>query len=750
MPKHSLFSLSERELVQLISEAFVRLDDALWLSASLLADSAAADAAIVPDDAPVNPLDRGWAVRRALAWAVDKLAPGPLPASPATWRDPRWHRYYTLLHGYLKPLEPDDSADKGGQMSALQARMGIASRSHLSAIRQQAFRHIARLFRIAEEKPQQARSLTAAALIQFCEPLQERPSARRLLNLAAVFPAPFPRKILLEAAREVHLPDAGSQLRFLIQHQFLWTIEQTHELRVPGKLRRWLVAQPEWSEAAAWQTRAAAWLKPYLDPVAAAGHLGRAERYAELLAYLTDEVSRLNFAQCKAVLRILHHIPRARLNADELVQLHFIFGFAGLQIRRPPRASDAADPISADTTAAHGQAQAFLRLAQEYSKLHVGKAIEFYQRAADLAPPGHPLWLAAQLGKADLWNETAALPQMEDCLRQTLAVPSTLAPPFKAMAHLLLANAAMLRRDWQQAFAEAQTALFLWESEGNLYYQARSLAACCEITAQLGNIERAQYQAAQCYNRLTASGHQDGPLRRLRTESAVCLAIGRAEEALAVLQQARALAEELGDRVQVFAIIRADIKTRLALGLTEEAAGEWLIAWTLARQLGGGALFESLRRLRADEPVLAGIPEPEDLDRIAQVALDLIREQRDISSHVLARAAAVSVSTASRTLNRLCDQGTLKRTGQGRSTRFSLAQSNAADESRQSAPRDSVEASILDLLARRKRIGLQDILDHVPLSRATVQRSLARLVAAGRLLRCGKGRSVAYVLPDEG
>ena len=744
MPEFSLLHMTDAELLPLVRQTLSQINNVVWLAGCPLAWSAAAEAAVVPDDLPLNPIDRGRALRRAIGWAVDDQAPGPLPAGESTWRDPRWWRYHLLRHGYIDPIDPVDPSRTIGLTDALMARACIPDRDRLHAVQYRALRHVIRFFRLAEEGALPLATRTAAALAELCAPLRRQPHACRLLGLAATFRVPVPRRDLLEMAREENIQHTEQHLMLLLEHTLVIGDDNAREIRVPGKLRRWLAAKPSDEQELSWHAQAAAWHRNRQCPAEAIWHLFHARQYSAMLNALSRDFVRLTEQQKSAIAQLVSRIPAGQLTGAEQQNLQIIRGIAGLHARGR-MGIEANLPSHPETGAPAAAYEAFLRLAAEYAKLNIPKAFEYYRQAAALAPPGGPQWQAAVLGQAGLFAATGQADEVERCVATVMDSLDGQSPHLTAATRLLLAQATALRGQFTRAHQLATESLSLWELEGNRFYQGECLALLSEACAATGGLERALYLADRSLDRFLAAGSSTGIARGWRNLAAVCLANGQPERALTHLNNAVAAAGEAGHQVEQYFNRYLSALALAKLNRANEARQNWRSAWDTARQLEAPALLAALRTLRTDTPALAGIEIPEELAGLEQAALDIACREGIITVQTLADRVCVSLATARRALCRLCAQKLLDRCGQGRSTRYLPGKRTGVEAMRPPQLLDATGQRTMALLDRKGHLTLRDMIDTLSLSRATAQRILAKLTAQGLLSPYGRGRSVKYL-----
>src|SRR5262249_21984326 len=189
-----------------VNSAFKNYHSILALSRSPLANSGLVAPALVRDAVSPTADERGHALRLALQWAVNLLAPeppeyplgAPRPYDDPTWRDPRWWRYNILRHRYLEPLHPDEFVEGGRYTETLIGLTGIPSADTFFEERNRAIREVAAWLRQQLASDASGEVLQQMALEETLRPLQRRTAARALLDIAATFTGVFPRALLLQ------------------------------------------------------------------------------------------------------------------------------------------------------------------------------------------------------------------------------------------------------------------------------------------------------------------------------------------------------------------------------------------------------------------------------------------------------------------------------------------------------------------------------------------------------------------------
>src|SRR5687768_13458905 len=92
--------LSDTSFTHLVNEALRNYQSTLALSRSELANSPLVTPTLVKDDRSPTAEERGYGLRLVIQWAVNSLAPAPIPfplgqyrpLDDPTWHDPRWWR----------------------------------------------------------------------------------------------------------------------------------------------------------------------------------------------------------------------------------------------------------------------------------------------------------------------------------------------------------------------------------------------------------------------------------------------------------------------------------------------------------------------------------------------------------------------------------------------------------------------------------------------------------------------------------
>jgi hypothetical protein len=255
--------------------------------------------ALVRDTLSLTDDERGHALRLVLQWAVDLLAPAPptyplgadRPYDDPTWRDPRWWRYNILRHRYLEPLHPDEFVEGGRYTETLIALTGIPSSDAFFEERNHAIREIAAWLQqcAADTMPNQA--LQQLAIEDALRPLQQQPSARALIDIAATFDGIFPRALLLRIAESERVAGVERALAYLTSQRLLHTDDRGADLWLSPILRAYLSEHQPEEQRQRWHRQAARHYEAAGDPLDADRHWQRAGQW-ETAARLLLAVAR--------------------------------------------------------------------------------------------------------------------------------------------------------------------------------------------------------------------------------------------------------------------------------------------------------------------------------------------------------------------------------------------------------------------------------------------------------------------------
>ncbi len=306
-------SPSAAELTAELSQAFRHYHSLLDLSRSPLAHTTLVEPALVRDALAPTADERGRALRIALRWAVNRLAPAPLPPYPPDfadpfWRDPHWRSFIILHYRYVQPLSADDIEDLGCDTlnEALLNLTGLVSERNLFDERNRAISQAAELLREQLIHRASDDELRRMAVEEICQSLQASPQAFALLELAATFRGAFLREWLLQLAKQERLPRPAAAIDQLVQERLLAEGDAGANLLIPPALQKHLHARQSASDLLRRHRLAAEFYTAGRDPLELAWHLhqsGQHPQAAQLLLQAADElVSELQVTELRDAL----------------------------------------------------------------------------------------------------------------------------------------------------------------------------------------------------------------------------------------------------------------------------------------------------------------------------------------------------------------------------------------------------------------------------------------------------------------
>jgi len=677
-----LLALPDDEFIGLVADAFRNCHRAEVLAKSPLAGSSLADAALVPDDAPLEPLDRGRALCSVLAWAVNGLAPGAAerpagasrPVADPSWTDPLWSLYNVLRHLYLEPLRPNRDADEAGRVDALLNRMGLRNRSRLMARRQKAVTAAARLIRKALSDPPPSPSPAVAALVHFCRPLRGKADARRLLAMAAVFRRPFPARLLLDMAQAEHVADGGSRLRFLLDHRMVLSDCGEGQIRVPARLRPFILTRAGQRGTKRWHARAADHYRDQGDSWEEFWHCLRAGQLTRALDLVPDLTLALRTAGLTELEQLLKQIPEEGLPEKDRVKVHIGLEYLAyvLAPSAEPAGQEASSPPGAED--AWSQAHACFWLAVRYMNIDCAIAESLFNRGLELEPRDSDLWWGIQLHKIHLLT-TIGRPEEADALLQELRtlVPETDVEVREKIFEFQAGTDFALNRP-EDAIRNAEAARALLPADAPPYSSAYCDGTVSRALSKLGDHDGAFRMIDGVLERYRSINYLDGVSATLRLLADLHAGKNEWEAAVPLLRESLALAVQQGLQMQEYGAHQRLARACAMLGDMETAAVHWVNAMRAARELSAPVLEQRAEQLAREFPQLLDVPVPEQLARAEGIAVGLIRKQGNLSPGELSRAAMIGISAAEEILARI---------GQREAERKSRADRSAAVQFRQ-------------------------------------------------------------------
>jgi len=754
MADREILSLSERDLVQLISEAFDRIGNTRWLSESPLAACSLTAAAVVPDDMPQDQLDLGRAVRAVLIWTLNRLAPTPhayplgepRPASDASWRQPRWLMYNVLRHRYLDPAEHPDLDGNAGAVEHILRLTGIATRHRLNALRLRALRRAAGFVRQALLEQTGQAEVQRAAMDEFCQPLGQRPASRSLLEMAGVFRGEFPRALLAEMTAREGIQDIDSHIAFLLSRRMLAVGDGSGSLRVPVRLRQFMTDSAD-PLAARWHSQAADHYSPLDAPSHAAWHLFHAGRHSEFLVAVLSTINKADEAQSREWLDLLERMPAAGLSPIDTERSAMARGFLCLVLRDQARLAKVCREMLNLNGSGEFQAKAYILLGIGLEN-DPANSVSLLDRAAQCVPAGTTLWLAAMIRKATLLTAYRSPMDAKACLDCVQRHYDGSQPQVNSSLELALAQCHIHLGQPQTALPLAQSALTELLIEKSSYYIVHAKTVISQCYRNLGNTGDA---LAYAEDALTQIRELKGPglTRALLTAAEAFLAAGEPRQAQILLREGLDDAKDSGSPLPMFELHLASAAAWSASGDWDAAARHANAAKKLAVRIGFGGLEAAWNQRIASIPPLREALAATGTGAVEALVFDLIGRDGAVAARELARASGISSATARHALSQLCAAGKLVRDGAGRSTRYIAPEGTAEVSGPVTAAFSGLDAEAMKLIRRAGRVSTRDLQELLGIPRSTAQHLIARLAARGAVTAQGKGRATVYCpVPD--
>ncbi len=693
MTDRALIELTEPELTRLVDEAFRNYDSPSRLSASPLAASSLVTPALV-FEAPA-PGDAGRALQVVLQWAAQQLAPRPpryplgqpRPFDDSTWLEANWRRYNLLRHLYLEPLVVESEAGglKKGGVDQLTELLGLVGReSFFYDERNRALGEAAAFLR-AQLSTHQAdgelRRMAVEQLLQhsFAGPAAAPSSFRRWLDLAATFRGPFPRAWLGELAEAERLPAAEQEpaLRYLMTHRLVGEQHHGAWLSLPPALQAYVYAhRPAGAGAPRWHVRAAQFYREQADyPLAAAWHLGQAEHFAEAARELLAAAPRLREPAAEAALLEMlqaftpKQLPETRLWSDVQLWLSELW-----QGQAPETAIQLCRRALTMTTDPLYRGRFLHRLGKLHEDRNPLHALEFYRQALALLQPENPEWVEVNKDLAWIHIHRQEWAEAEKALRAALerAVAATRADVFDALASLY-----RRQKLYPAAIVQAQQALALRQAMGDWPRAADSGNNLGNIYAEMGEPQAALGFYAEALTAGTPEQVADAHLNI----GATLYDLGRYAEALGHYRESLEGYQKIGvPRREVRAYYNLT-EALAAVAEWEAAAQHWRAGFARSQQAVTDYVqaFEALRQSLPDldrqlqQADAAPAPKVSAVRQgYAQQALELARQERNVTTKSLMARTHLSLSPAKEVLAELTRRGLLVKIGQGRATRYVL------------------------------------------------------------------------------
>jgi tetratricopeptide (TPR) repeat protein len=677
-----------------VNGAFKSYQSILALSRSPLANSALVAPALVRDAVSPTADERGHALRLVLQWAVGLLAPeppayslgAPRPYDDPAWRDPRWWRYNILRHRYLEPLHPDEFVEGGRYTETLIALTGIPSADTFFEERNRAIREVAAWLRQQLTGDVAGEALQQMALEQTLRPLQRRPAARALLDIAATFEGVFPRALLIQLAEEERVAGVDAALAYLTAERLLRTDEPGADLWLSPVLQVYLYERQS-EELRRRRHRLAARHHATLhEPLLAAHHWQLAGQWpaaAEVLfAAAAELVDELQIGELRdALLRFRpDHLATDQWRATQVL-------LSDLAARLGQR-EEALAACRAALKAAHTaqqQAQIYRRMGKLYEQHNQLHALNYFHQAVERFSEDDPELVALLKDRAWLHILRREWQSAEADLALALARAPAPAREIRADIYDALAS---LNRDQQrftQAVEFARNALALREELGNLPRIADSFNNLGLLYSAIGDYANALAafdEALATYRRIDNRERTAGALLNIGTVHHLA---GRRREAVAAYADCLAIGETLDLRLIT---VRAHYNLAEALaelGDDTTAQQHWRTAYQLSLGAGFDDEVRDLEALRERFPALQTLddaslaiqseqaPAETAFEADERHVLAIVGRDGSVTPKTLMAELHISKATATRRLTDLVRKGYLHPHGKGRATTYLLA-----------------------------------------------------------------------------
>jgi len=682
--------LSSAALLPHVTEALRVCQSLLALSRSPLANSPIVAPALVKDDLSPTAEERGAALRLALRWAVEKIAPAP-PSNPwgvarpfddPTWRDPRWWRYNILRHRYLEPLHPDEFLAGGRFTETLLGLTGISSADAFYDERNRAINEVVEWLRRQTTDAAPRDELQQLALREALAPLAKLPPASQLLAIAATFDDVFPRAHLRDLAARAGIPNADAALDRLIALRFLLTGDGGANLWLAPPLRAHLYARQPAAELQHWHRLIAAYDAAQGQLFSAVRHYQRGGQDARAVQLLRSAVDILTQETPPgALIELIHALNLRRLESGDRYAVHLLLADLLARTGQPEAALAACRQALQAAQAPVEQARAYRRIGKLYESRNQQHALRYYQQAIERFPADAPELAEALKDRGWLHFLRQDWPHAEADLLGALEVAPAAARSLHGAIYDAMANLYRKSGDHARAVSNAELALALREEDGDLLGVAKShgnLGLLYRASGDYAHAIAAYSEAMTTYARL---GHQELVAVALLNIGAAHFLAGDVTEAVRRYQASLEISRALGLPLLE---IKAHYNLAEAYAVRDSAAAHthWELGYHLCRQHAFDDQAQDFIVLRATlalpPSATAATPPPDALDREEVAVLELARRQQKLTAQQLVEALHVSRATATRRLAALVEKGLLQMEGKGRGVHYRLVRAASA------------------------------------------------------------------------
>lgn len=695
--------------VTLVGEAFKNCASILALSRSLLAHGPLVTPALVLDELSPTLDERGQALRLALQWAVEQLAPEPTSYpfgeeraydDPA-WRDPHWWRYNILRHRYLEPLPPDQFVEGGRFTETLLALTGMPSVDVYYDERARAMREASQWLQRQIHEGLGSERIRGLALAAVYTPLRDYRPAETLLGIATVFDGVFPTKWLIALANEEGLTRPAEALDFLVARRCVHLGDGATSAWISQELRHY-VLQRQLAEVQQRRHQFAARLA--LEggrPLSAARHAlgaGRAQQAAQVLLALDEGERAENDSE---VIQLARGIQQGDLLPSQGRELNLMLAELYQRSGQMDEALAACRDALKGASGLSEQALIYRRLGKLYEQQNQQQAFTYYQMALDRLTGNDPELAAVYKERGWLrilrreWDEAES-----DLLHALEVLP---VDEHQLRADVLDAFSSLRRgqSDYAAALEYARSALAVREQAGDLMRVGKSFNSLGILYRMMGDYRNAIHayrEARTIFEKLDNQGLIATALLNIGTAHHFAEEL---DEAISFYHQCLTLADDVGlPLTEVRA--RANLcEALMDQGREAEARRHWRAGYALSMQSG----FD---------------------DEIVYLS-ELCQRYPSLQNELASMPAAVASGAAWEGGNA-----------------FVLGQWSAVDASTPITQIEEVETAALEIAQREGRVNASSLMASGHVSKATATRKLARMLEAGLLFKHGKGRSTYY------
>ena len=692
-----------------VGEAFKNCASVLALSRSPLAHGPVVTAGLVLDDLSPTLDERGQALRLALQWAVEQLAPEPASVpfgeerafdDPA-WRDPHWWRYNILRHRYMEPLTPDQFVEGGRFTESLLALTGMPSVDVYYDERTRAMRDAALWLQRHMHEGLGSERIQGLALAAVYTPLRDNRPAETLLGMATIFSGVFPSAWLLALAQEEGLSRSAAALDFLVARRCLHVGDSATSAWMSSELRQY-VQQRQLAEVQVRRHQFVARLALQASqPLSAARHAlgaGNSQLVARILLALDDDERAENGTEVTQVARA---IQRDDLSPSQWRELSLMLAELYHRAGQTDEALASCREALKTASGLAEQAHIYRRLGKLYEEQNQQQSFTYYQMALDRLTASDPElgivykdrgWLRIlrrewKEGESDLVQALEVLPIDDHQVR----------------ADVLDAFSSVRRgqTNYAEALEFARAALALREQSGDLMRVGKSFNSLGILYRMMGdypNAIHAYREARSIFEKLDNQGLVATALLNIGTAHHFSEELDEAES---FYRQCLTLADEVGLPLTEVRARSNLCEALMDQGREAEARRNWRAGYALSMQSGFDDEIAYLNELCIRYPALQS---------------ELATMPSDAAS-----GAAWEGGSA-----------------------FVVGQWNPLSSSMPVSQIDEIETTAIDIAQRSGRVNAATLMEVGHVSKATATRKLARMVEAGLLFKNGHGRGTFY------